>query len=217
MKRVRVTIQPQALDTPGLYRRLTETPHLQRVQTVNWNIREPPAAFLLRIRGEYDRLEPELGTDEAVLDHQLIPVTDRECYLFIKGRAPPETRALWENFTRDGLMTVPPVEWGEDGSSTFTIIGTEADVGAAVEEVPEGVDVRVERVGGDRVTPADARGALSTRQREAVEAGLAAGYYEVPREATVADVAARLDCSPSTAGEHLQRAESTVLAALFKG
>ncbi|WP_440991704.1 helix-turn-helix domain-containing protein [Haloarchaeobius baliensis] len=215
MKRVRVTIHPQSLENPTLYERLTRAPYLRRVQTVNWNIREPPAAFLLRLRGDYERLVPELEADDQMLDHELLPVSDRECYLFLKGHAPAEARALWENFTRDGLLTVPPVEWGEDGSSTFTIVGTEADVQAAVDGVPDAVDVEVRRVGGERVAPADARGALSDRQREAVETALALGYYAVPREATTADVAAALDCSPSTAGEHLQRAESAVLAALF--
>ncbi|MFD1647545.1 helix-turn-helix domain-containing protein [Haloarchaeobius litoreus] len=215
MKRVRVTIHPQSLDSPTLYERLTEAPFLTRVQTVNWNIREPPAAFLLRLRGEYERLEPGLAADEQLFEYELLPVTDRECYLFLKGRAPAESRALWENFTRDGLLTVPPVEWREDGSSTFTIVGTEADVQAAVDGVPETVGIEVDRVGGDRVTPADAREALSPRQREAVEAALAVGYYEVPREATAADVAAAMGCTASTAGEHLQRAESAVLASLF--
>lgn len=216
MKRVRVTIHPQPLETPTLYERLTEAPFLTTVQTVNWNIREPPAAFLLRLRGEYERLEPALVAAEGLHEYELLPVTDRECYLFLRGEGPAESRALWENFTRDGLLTVPPVEWGSDGSSTFTIVGTDRDVQAAVEGVPDAVDVDVERVGGRRVTSGDARGALSSRQREAVEAALRLGYYEVPRTATAAEVAGELGCSPSTAGEHLQRAEATVLASLFE-
>ncbi|WP_436928775.1 helix-turn-helix domain-containing protein [Halosimplex halobium] len=51
-------------------------------------------------------------------------------------------------------------------------------------------------------------GSLTDRQREAVAAANRLGYYETPRTATHADVAAELGCSPQTAGEHLRRAEA---------
>ena len=41
-----------------------------------------------------------------------------------------------------------------------------------------------------------------------------AGYYETPREATHEDVADRLDCSPATVSEHLQKIERAVFGAL---
>ena len=217
MKRVRLTIHPQELSTPPLYERLTAAPYLDRVQTVNWNIRTPPAAFLLRLRGDYRRFERVLAAESDALEYGLVPVSDRECFCFLKGEGPAESRALWENFTRDGLLTVPPVEWNDDGSSTFTVVGTRADVQAAVDGVPDSVRVDVERVGGDdtRVNPDHVAGRLTTRQCEAVEAGLDVGYYDVPRNATAADVAVELDCAVSTAAEHLQRAESKLLTALF--
>lgn len=40
-------------------------------------------------------------------------------------------------------------------------------------------------------------------------------HYEIPREATIDDVASALDCAPATAAEHLRKAESAVLADLF--
>ncbi|MFC6975764.1 helix-turn-helix domain-containing protein [Halomicroarcula sp. GCM10025709] len=58
---------------------------------------------------------------------------------------------------------------------------------------------------------------LSDRQREAVEAALSLGYYDIPRTATHEAVADALDCAPSTAAEHLRKAESRVLHALFDG
>ena len=215
MKRVRVTIHPQDLDNPSLYRVLTDADYLSTVETVNWNNRTSPAGFLLRIRGDYERLEAELAGDEEVLASELLPVTDDECYLFVEGEGPADSRALWENFTRGSLMTVPPVEWNDDGSSTFTMVGTGADAQAAVEGVPAGVRVDVERVGGERVDADAVGGRLTARQREAVRAALDAGYYDVPRGATTAAVASELDCAPSTAAEHLQRAESKLVSALF--
>ncbi len=54
---------------------------------------------------------------------------------------------------------------------------------------------------------------LSDRQREAVRAAWDAGCYELPRAGELADVAARLDGSVSTASDLLRRAERRLVAA----
>ena len=57
----------------------------------------------------------------------------------------------------------------------------------------------------------DAGSALSDRQFEATAVAVELGYYETPREATVANVADRIDCAPGTAAEHLRKAEGTLV------
>nr|WP_084177415.1 helix-turn-helix domain-containing protein [Natrinema saccharevitans] len=37
------------------------------------------------------------------------------------------------------------------------------------------------------------------------------GYYEIPRDGTIADIAAVLDCSQGTAGELVRKAEAAVI------
>lgn len=71
-----------------------------------------------------------------------------------------------------------------------------------------GIPYEVELVESER--EAEASG-LTDRQHEAVEAAVAAGYYEVPRECTLADVAADLNVDPSVASRLLRRAESRVM------
>lgn len=66
-------------------------------------------------------------------------------------------------------------------------------------------------------TPEVSGATLSDRQREAVEAGLALGYYEVPREASHEDVAEAIDCAPSTAAEHRRKAEAKLLRSTVGG
>jgi predicted DNA binding protein len=66
----------------------------------------------------------------------------------------------------------------------------------------------------ERVHPFERRqspAALTDRQRAALDAAVEVGYYEVPREGSVADVAAALDCAHSTAGELLRKAEAAVV------
>ncbi|MXR22550.1 helix-turn-helix domain-containing protein [Halobacterium bonnevillei] len=43
-----------------------------------------------------------------------------------------------------------------------------------------------------------------------------AGYYDVPRTASQDDVAAQLDCAPSTVAEHLRKAEAALAGAAIR-
>ncbi|WP_276259845.1 helix-turn-helix domain-containing protein [Haloglomus litoreum] len=216
MKRVRLSISPPDAYLPPVYRRLTrEAPYLSVVRIVNWNVAQPPVGFLLWVRGEHERLAPALADAPNVREFETVPNGDGTAYCFLAAEESTPARALFENFTREDVLTVPPVECHDDGSSTFTLVGTDAAIQAAVEGIPDAVGVSVEAVGTGPVGADDAVRALSPRQRAAARAGLRVGYYDVPREATIADVAAELDCGRATAAEHLQKAEAKLFRALF--
>jgi predicted DNA binding protein len=57
---------------------------------------------------------------------------------------------------------------------------------------------------------------LSTRQKEAVRMSWEAGYYEIPREITTEELAARMDIDRRTFEEHLRLAERKFIGALVK-
>jgi hypothetical protein len=109
MKRVRITIDPTELELRPLYHHLTDGDRIERTDIVNWNVSDPPTGFLFQVRGAYETLEVDLAESSYVDDFEILPLSDRECYCFMKGRATPESRALFENFTRGSLLTVPPV------------------------------------------------------------------------------------------------------------
>lgn len=60
-------------------------------------------------------------------------------------------------------------------------------------------------------------GPLTEVQREALVAALETGYFDVPRSASLDDVAARLDVSPQAASERLRRGMAALLDARFRG
>lgn len=216
MKRVRLTLDPRDLPLPPIYERLTvDATSLSDVRIVNWNVSDPPATFLLRFRGDYRGFEDALQDDSNVIEYEVLPITEMECHCFLSAETGAASRALFENFTRRSLLTVPPVECHPDSRSTFTIVGKEADIQAAIDGVPEGASATVETVGIGRVSPDGVVERLSDRQREAVEAAIARGYYEEPRAGGVEDVADKLDCGTTTVAEHLRKAEATVLNALL--
>lgn len=218
MKRVRITISPPDAYLPPTYRLLTrEASYLTRVTIVNWNVADPPVGFLLWVRGDHRRLGRVLEDRENVRDFELFPDGDEEAYCFIAAETPTPARALFENFTRDDVLTVPPVECHDDGSSTFSLVGTDAAIQAAVDGIPDGTGTTVEAVGSAPVIRDGATRSLSPGQRDAIQAALRVGYYDVPRTATTEDVAHELGCATATAGEHLQKAESHVFRTLLDG
>lgn len=112
-------------------------------------------------------------------------------------------------------MTVPPAEWSTDGSYTFTVLGADADVQAAIDDVPSAGDVDIESVGGTKVATRSVIGRLSDRQLDAIEAGLELGYYDVLRAVTIDNIARELGCATSTVAKNLRKAESKLVVALF--
>jgi predicted DNA binding protein len=112
------------------------------------------------------------------------------------------------------LVRDMPIEVTDDGSQRVTLVGTEEAFVRAGYDPPEGVDITIERTGEYHPEGGRLLDALTTRQRDVLEAAVAAGYYETPRDATHEDVAERLDCSAATVSEHLQKVERAVFGAL---
>ena len=98
---------------------------------------------------------------------------------------------------------------------TRRLLGGTADVDAALSALPDGYEVEIRTVTG--MGPPDRRGILTERQREALRAADRVGYYEVPRQGSVADVAAELGLSTSAAGEHLRKAEAALVGSHLDG
>lgn len=216
MRRVRLTIDPHDVSLSRVHDLITGgAEYLSDVSLVNWNVAALPEGVLLRLTGDYRQFEAELDEIAVVHTYEVIPIMDTECYCFVEGEGTPATRALYETFTAGSLLIVPPIQCNEDGSATFTVLGTETDIQAAIANVPEGIGVDIAAVGGRKVAEDSVVGRLSDRQREAVETAIALGYYDVPRDATSEDVARELECATATAAEHLRKAESTLILALF--
>ena len=71
--------------------------------------------------------------------------------------------------------------------------------------------LRLTRDDGDAGSGTDARNGLTARQREALRVAHEMGYFDIPRRATLADVAAELDITASSCSERLRRAQTCLL------
>lgn len=207
--------------TPGeerlhpLFSLMAESDAVEEAWMLDWNVaREDTTTTLFRIRGDRTAVTAALDTEDVVREYSVESVTDREFYLFKQTATVPVERQLWLAFNQRRSVLMPPLEY-RDGMVVCRIVGTHDELSTAIEEIPDGIEVDIRRLGRFRGDRPGIRTELTDRQREAVEAAIDAGYYEVPREATSRDVAAALDCDPSTASELLRRAEATVLELVF--
>ncbi|ELZ78466.1 HTH DNA binding domain-containing protein [Haloferax larsenii JCM 13917] len=130
-------------------------------------------------------------------------------YVFLQQDGYEFAPALLETIAESHVIFLPPVVFRADGTVRFEAVGEATALSAFHDDLSELGDVTIERVHefARRTSPSQ----LTPRQREALEVAVAVGYYERPRDGSVADVAEALDCSTSTAGELIRKAEAAVL------
>ena len=166
------------------------------ITTLSWYDGEPAA-----VRAILDDLD-SATTAELVAG-------DGGTYAFVRQERYGFDEDLLGLVTDAGVVFLPPITFRASGEATFEAVGTTSLLSAFHAALSERLETRI-----DRVTEFHRHGtgaALTERQRTALEAALAAGYYEIPRTGSVADVADALDCATSTAGELLRKAEAALV------
>lgn len=215
MQHVRLSLTVPEGVADEVYDLLTRSPFVESVRGLVWNFSGDRLGTLHYVEADSERYVAALEKIPLVLDHQVVAVGEDAFYAYHQCSVEAGVGALFETFTRGSLLVVPPAEFGDGGTTTVSLFGDEAEIQAAIESVPEPVTVEILAVNGMGNAPTVATATLSDRQREAVTAALDLGYYEVPREASNEAVAERLDCAPSTAAEHLRKAESKLLQSVL--
>lgn len=215
MKHVRLTMRAPAGTVHPVFDMLTRGDHVDRVRGLHWNFSGDRLGILHYVEGEFDAYVDELESMPDVLGYDVARADDRHFYVYHRCVVHGGAKALFETFTRETLLLVPPIEFSDDGAATLSLFGDGAEVQAAIDSVPDAVDLDVHEVSGMAETPEVTGATLTARQREAVEAALSLGYYDVPRRSDYEDVAAAIDCAPSTAAEHLRKAEGKLVRSAF--
>ncbi|AGN00530.1 transcription regulator [Salinarchaeum sp. Harcht-Bsk1] len=158
--------------------------------------------------------EPYLEALEERVPDATHSVTDAEgngFYLYVHADLDGLDRGLADAIDRPGVLLVPPLEYRMDGTLVASLVGPAEALSVTVDEIPDALDPEVLQVRPYGERSFRTAGALTDRQREIVDAALEEGYYEEPREASVEDVATATGCAPSTAAEHLRKAEAVVM------
>ncbi|MFC7071407.1 helix-turn-helix domain-containing protein [Halobaculum lipolyticum] len=207
MKRIEFAVTyPPALRHP-LHRRILDHAAATRAELLTWG---PTASVtaLLWVDADEATTDALLSASASTVARSLVDAREGT-YAFVRQREFEFADAVMSLVADAGVAFLPPVSFREDGAVGVEAVGDPADLHEFHAEVNEVADTRIERV--HEFERGRSPAALTGRQRAALETAADVGYYDVPRTAGVADVADRLDCAPSTAGELLRKAEATVV------
>lgn len=182
---------------------------------IHWNYGGPDTNTLLfHVRGDREAYADRLDDLDRVRAFDLAPIAGDAFYVYVEESPADVDATLLDAFEVNGVVAVPPVAYYTDRTMAVGVVGDPDVLRALVDDVPSSIDVTVDQVVDDPPGDPDVGADLTARQRDAVRAAQRLGYYDVPRDASVADVADAIDCAPGTAAEHLRRAQQRVLGDL---
>lgn len=123
------------------------------------------------------------------------------------GKYETTQTALYDFVEASELTIEFPIDV-DRGWYTFDLTGTRDELdelAAVLSESPLSYELE------SLVTRTDPESLLTDRQREVLETAVRDGYFSVPRECTLAELAARLDIDKSTASTILRRGEQRLV------
>lgn len=218
MKHVRLTLSAggREREIHPMYDLLANGSCVDRVKTTHWNVSGDELGIMHFIHGEMDAFEDAVEEIDSVLAAELTRVDDDSFYAYLRSSLTRGSSELFGTLTQGRLVVVHPVEWHPDGTQSISVMGSPEEIQNVVDDLPDPVECTVEQIGGLEQVAEAAKAKLSDRQQEALESALTLGYYDIPRDASVEDVAADIGCARSTAAEHLRKTESKLLHAVFR-
>jgi DNA-binding CsgD family transcriptional regulator len=195
---------------------LVDHDSIHRASLRHWNFSNPEyVTTLLHIVGAVDAGREQyleaLDDVETIYDFDVTPVDDSSFYIYIRESAHGFASRLRGLLTDTELLIVPPIEYGGDGEMLFEVAGDQAALQRLVVNLPEQLSVSVSSLGEYDAYRESQAAVLTDRQKDVLEVARKRGYYEIPREASVREIADELGCSKSTAANHLRKVESRLV------
>lgn len=196
----------------SISQRIAQETTFESEEVEQFNILEDGTAVVLcQVSGDLDRARELFGDHPDVLSSTITGEGDGAGLSYMHVR-PPETITNLIELPREHEVVFDfPIEGIRADEIRVTMIGESDDtLQQAMADIPEEIDVMVERVRPYPSSPEKVSGMLTERQREILDIAVDLGYYQVPREATHADIAERAELDPGTVSEHMQKIESRV-------
>jgi len=196
-------------------RAIVEHPTLERHAAQHFDLMADGTCVLLyHITGDADDLEALLDAEPSALSYDVFRIEGDGLRAHVHIARDTVITALIHLVAEYGLIIDPPIEIDDDGGLHMSVAGNVDNIREAAMDRPESIEVSLEEAEGRNVGRVDVNSLLTERQQEVLTAAVENGYYEIPRQATNEDIAAELDCSTSTVGEHLRKIESRIVSEL---
>ncbi|MFC6964171.1 helix-turn-helix domain-containing protein [Halocatena marina] len=104
-----------------------------------------------------------------------------------------------------------PMEYTDQSGLRITMLGEDKKIREAITGLPDDIQITLEGIGEYHPDMRQVASLLTERQQEMLELAINEGYYEMPRRATLSDLAENVNISAGTVGEHLRKVETKVL------
>ncbi|PCR92434.1 helix-turn-helix domain-containing protein [Natrinema ejinorense] len=217
MKHVRISLDANGREAEihPVYDVLVNAPYVGRSRALQWNFAGDELGIMHYVEGDRERFDAAIEAIPHVLASEIAPAGDEAFYTYIRDAMTEPLRGVFELATGSPVVVIPPVEYAADGTVSYSVVGPSGAIQTAIERIPDPIAVTVTEIGGMETAPGITESRLSDRQREAIETAVDLGYYEIPRDAGHEAVANAIDCAPSTAAEHLRKAEATLLKSVL--
>lgn len=195
-------------------RRLAEDPDVRRTAIHNISLLDDGTAVTLyQLDGDADGIDTILADAPEVVAYN-VSETGENVHAYIQFETNDTVAELLGITHEHGIILDTPIEYTRRGGLRMTVVGEEETIRRTIAAVPEGIRLKLEETGEYEPSARRLFAQLTSRQQETLRAAVDAGYYEVPRRATHADVAETLDRTGGTVGEHLRKIEAAVLTAI---
>lgn len=162
---------------------------------------------LIEVENRLD--ETQLDEFDCVTDWELVSATDTTYQYVIEVEAldmPDETAIDHDDLV--GMCDPTVVDRG----LLLSLVGSQETIRNVLRNFEEaGVVPELHRL-GDYEGGQQTLDTLTDRQLEVLQTAYEMGFYDVPRKATVDEVAAEVNVDGATVSEHLQRAERNILS-----
>ena len=169
-----------------------------------------PVLFVWAFDGDLDAFESAATEDETVGDITLVEdAGNRRLYrVHVSDAAEMSLYPLDDRMQASRLDVTSSVD-GIDARLRFPDRESLSEYQPMIEE--KGVDVTLRRVYGESDAVFGGEYGLSVKQREALKAAVTAGYFGVPRQASLADISDELGVSTQAVSERLRRGVTTLV------
>lgn len=214
MRYVRAVLIPDEECFHPVDRRFAEEPDVSRELLHNVNLLEDGTVTVLyELTGDADRVHEIVDDSPEILESQL-SIGERRVTVYAHIESVSVLTELLALRKRHELIVDMPLEYTTRGGLRLLAIGSVETIQTAMAEVPDPLQLKLEKTGDYLPESERLFDSLTPRQQETLVAALDVGYYQVPRQATHQEVAEELDRSDGTVGEHLRKIEQTVFAAI---
>lgn len=205
-------------DEAGLHpvdRRIAEHGDLTREQIWNFNLLPDGTICLLyQLSGDIEAAREICETDAHILEYTLSQTAD-SVYAYVQMEPTGDLRRLLRIPQEFDLINDLPSEYTTQGGIRISVVGDFDAIREAAAAVPSGFRMELEGTGVYQPAPERIFAGLTARQQETLRAAVELGYYQNPRQATYKEIAAHLDRTDATVGEHLRNIEAEVMRTIL--